>query len=646
MSLKLIAISSQIIILMLTHYLQLATFTSNQKETKNMDTNLGQVVLVKDINPGSDGSFLGFSDSGEFTEFNNKLYFRANDGVNGFELWVSDGTTTGTQLVADINQASFNPILPSGFTVFDNKLYFSANDGVNGGELWVSDGTTTGTQLIADINPDSNFFSPADFTIFKDKLYFRGNDGVNGNELWVSDGTKEGTQLVKDINPGNDGSFPSELTVLNNKLYFSANDGVNGGGLWVSDGTTNGTQLLKNIQIDFREGFTEVNNKLYFSASDVDFFQNEELWVTDGTTEETQLVKDINPGSSYGPIINSSSPRYLTEFNNKLYFSANDGVNGRGLWVSDGTTNGTQLLKDIEVDFSSDRKFAEFNNKLYFAAEDLNNTDSFSGSELWVTDGTADGTQLLKDIAPGSRFFGSEPGYFSVFNNKLYFSANDGVNGRELWVTDGTESGTQLVADINPGNDGSYARDLKVIGDELFFTANNGTTGLELFKLTLDGSATITGTNRSDNLNGTANADKIEGLNGNDTLNGLGGNDTLIGGNGNDNLVGGAGNDSLTGGNNSDTLSGGNGNDFLNGGAGFDVLTSGAGNDIFVLQKNSGGDSLVDFKRGSDKLGLSGDLEFDDLTLSGNTIKSGNELLATLVGVNTANLTEANFTEA
>ena len=154
----------------------------------------------------------------------------------------------------------------------------------------------------------------------------------------------------------------------------------------------------------------------------------------------------------------------------------------------------------------------------------------------------------------------------------------------------------------------------------------------------------IQGTTGSDTIQGTAAADKIAGLAGNDTLFGLADNDTLIGGGGNDNLVGGDGNDLLIGNSNSDRLSGGNGNDTLNGGIGFDILTGGAGSDRFILRNNQGSDSIVDFRLGRDKLVLAGDLEFEDLTLSGNTIKSGNEILATLIGVNTGNLTSANFT--
>jgi ELWxxDGT repeat protein len=533
-----------------------------------MENNLGKVTLVRDINLGSD---YGFNDSSIYNleVFNNKVYFSANNGVNGRELWVSDGTTGGTQLIKNINPGrnsygaprSSNPY---GFIELNNKLYFTANDRVNGGELWVTNGTENGTKLVVDINPGSES-SVYDYsnglTEFNNKLYFSANDGVNGRELWVTDGTTGGTKLLKDIDA--EGSYsssnPSDFTEFNNKLLFSADDGVNG----------------------------------------------TELWVTDGTTGGTKLVKDINPGSFEGyyggTYPDSSYPRYFTELNNKLLFSANDGVNGRELWVTDGTTGGTKLLKDINPGSS----------------------EGYNGETF-----------------PDSSYLND----FTIFNNKLYFSANDGENGTELWVTDGTANGTQLVADINPGSEGSDVGGLTVVGQELFFTANNGLTGRELFKLSFDNSTTITGTNGADNLNGNNLDNKIEGLNGEDTLSGLGGNDTLTGGNGKDSLDGGAGNDSLLGGIASDTLIGGNGNDILNGGAGSNLLTGGAGNDVFAIKSGNGSESIADFKLGKDLIGLTGELEFDDLTLSGNTIKAGSDLLATITGVETAGLTEADFT--
>ena len=605
-----------------------------------MDNNSSQVVLVKDINPGSGGS-----SPNNFTEFNDKLYFSASDNENGQELWVSDGTTEGTQLVENINPGSGSSS-PNNFTEFNDQLYFSASDNENDQELWVSDGTTEGTQLVKDINPGinpgvyyygyyygsyPNSSNPDQLTSVNNRLYFTANDNENGQELWVSDGTTEGTQLV---NPGDLTSIHRNLTKFNNKLFFAANDNENGQELWISDGTTEGTQLVKDINpgggfpnSSSPNNFTVFNNKLYFTASDGE--NSQELWVSDGTTEGTQLVKNINPGRG-------SFPSYLTEFKDKLYFKANDGENGFELWVSDGTTEGTQLVKDINPDGgfpngSNPSELTEFKDKLYFSAYDSEN-----GYELWVSDGTTEGTQLVKDINPGGGLAnGSRPGELTEFKDKLYFSAYDSENGRELWVSDGTTEGTQLVEDINPGSAGSAPRNLTVIGNELYFRANNGETGEELFKLIVDDSPTIiTGTNGSDNLVGTDSADQIEGGRGRDTLDGGKGNDTLLGGNGKDSLVGGTGDDSLIG---------GNGKDKLIGGAGDDLLTGGNGKDIFILSLDEGSDTITDFDLRCDRLGLSGNLEFNDLTFSGNTIEIDNQLVATLDGVNTQHLSADNF---
>ena len=79
---------------------------------------------------------------------------------------------------------------------------------------------------------------------------------------------------------------------------------------------------------------------LYFSASDHRY--GKELWASDGTPEGTHLVKNIRRGGT-----SSAAPRQLTRFGNRLYFTANDGIYGRELWTSDGTEAGTVLIKDL-----------------------------------------------------------------------------------------------------------------------------------------------------------------------------------------------------------------------------------------------------------------------------------------------------------
>jgi len=108
---------------------------------------------------------------------------------------------TGTTLVKDIVPGADNPF-PHNLTTVGNTLYFVADDRVNGYELWKSDGTATGTTLVKDIRPGEGSSSPYNLTAVGNTRHFIANDGVNGYGLWKSDGTATGTTLVKDIRPG------------------------------------------------------------------------------------------------------------------------------------------------------------------------------------------------------------------------------------------------------------------------------------------------------------------------------------------------------------------------------------------------------------------------------------------------------------
>src|SRR5262249_15548304 len=148
-----------------------------------------------------------------------RLYFTADDGVHGNEVWVSDGTAGGTQMLLDVNPTNGGPFGPGGphgsqasqFTPVGDRGYLNPHDGGSGQELWVTDGTAAGTHLVKDIDPTNNApfgfpEGPTQLTAYKGKVYFIANDGVTGNELWKSDGTEAGTVLVKDVNPGPGGS--------------------------------------------------------------------------------------------------------------------------------------------------------------------------------------------------------------------------------------------------------------------------------------------------------------------------------------------------------------------------------------------------------------------------------------------------------
>ena len=135
---------------------------------------------------------------------------------------------------------------PTNLVEVGGTLYFAAFDGVNGRELWKSDGTQAGTVMVKDIRPGSLSSSPDKLTNVGGTLYFTANDGTSGTELWKSDGTEAGTVLVKDITPGS-GSYspPTNLINVGGILYFTASDGVNGRELWKSDGTEAGTVMVR-----------------------------------------------------------------------------------------------------------------------------------------------------------------------------------------------------------------------------------------------------------------------------------------------------------------------------------------------------------------------------------------------------------------
>ena len=171
------------------------------------------IVLFRDINTGSgNGYFEDAMGIGSLIAVGNTLFMAANDGENGYELWKSDGTVSGTMMVRDINIGTADGIYLDLFegpsmTAVGNTLYFRANDGTNGQELWKSDGTASGTVVVKDIYSGSGGSDPSHLTAVGNTLYFVAYDTTNGRELWKSDGTANGTMMVKDINNGSGSSY-------------------------------------------------------------------------------------------------------------------------------------------------------------------------------------------------------------------------------------------------------------------------------------------------------------------------------------------------------------------------------------------------------------------------------------------------------
>ncbi|MBL0270164.1 MAG: hypothetical protein IPP99_16295 [Chitinophagaceae bacterium] len=161
--------------------------------------------VLKDINPYltlSSQTTAGYNYKG----YNGFVYYSADDGTNGFELWRTDGTEVNTELVKDIVTGAGSSS-PQAFFEMGGILYFSAISSGIGRELWKTDGTAAGTVLVKDINTGSASSSPSSFTEVNGVLYFTAVTSANGLELWKSDGSEAGTVLIKDILSGSTSSF-------------------------------------------------------------------------------------------------------------------------------------------------------------------------------------------------------------------------------------------------------------------------------------------------------------------------------------------------------------------------------------------------------------------------------------------------------
>lgn len=138
--------------------------------------------------------------------------------------------------------------------------------------------------------------------------------------------------------------------------------------------------------------------------------------------------------------VQSSSPVYLQEFNNEIFFSARNDGSGRELWSSDGTSLNTSLFIDIEpgeTDGLTTFYSTELNNELFFVAKDDYN---YSGGEIWKTDGTEVGSTLVTTY--NGRLFG-----MTTVGNEFFMTIKTDDNTLQIWKSDGTNSGTVLVKD-------------------------------------------------------------------------------------------------------------------------------------------------------------------------------------------------------
>ena len=302
------------------------------------DGTAGGTIPLADINPGT-----ASSNPDNFYPYNNLVLFHATDAARGTEYWKTDGTPGGTAILKDINPGAGN--FNTGASIpfpyrFNDKLFFVANDGVHGAEVWSTDGSEVNTILLKDIQ-SAPFSSTIVINAVKvgTKFFFTSSDLSSRFEMWQSDGTPDGTTLFKAFSPVDFGGSPfifppnqidfqnqtiSQPLFQGNKFFFTAGTVAEGVELWVSDGTLAGTMSVKNIGPGAADGvgfgrYAYTASNFYFAANNTT--QGLELWKSDGTELGTNIVADINPNAA-----NSDPTLFYYVTNGRLLFNASDNI--------------------------------------------------------------------------------------------------------------------------------------------------------------------------------------------------------------------------------------------------------------------------------------------------------------------------------
>lgn len=462
--------------------------------------------LLKDCNPQN-----GSSNQYGHVDLNNNLFFVADDGVNGEELWKSDGTEKGTTMVKNIGFEHFRSF-PKELTRVNDILYFTANDEKHGNELWKSDGTEMGTVLVKDINKGKSSSQPSLLTAYNQQLYFVVNENGLYSSIWQSSGTESTTISVAKIQQGSD-----KVKILNlvpaGRFLFLVGE-INGNlTLWSLQKGNNQLSFIKSFVSkanDSKVAFSVHGESLVFAASDEK--NNEELWISDGTKEGTKLLKELMVGSK------SSSPKHFFSHLDKVFFTANNAKNETELWQTDASLNGTKLIKklsdfdnnNIDIQYASIGKNLtmsvvvkqqnkhtvyglidnSFKSVATFNINDFQNRIGVVKGELYVKKLINPQEEILckldintnqqKDVIVKNNLgvFSSVLSFFE-WKGRFFAVANDGINGVELFEV--INNHFVVVKNINNKGVGSYPSSFRKLGSKFSFFSQASTQQFDLW---------------------------------------------------------------------------------------------------------------------------------------------------------------------
>lgn len=430
-----------------------------------MDTATRMIEPVLDMNPARDSVYVG-----SVQYFGDRVFYKVNPrNSTTLGLFSAVQNAEGRLLLDGIARSGFNGYSLGDVVASDGSFYFLADRPDTGTELWRTDGTPAGTRMVADLFPGP---SSPDISVplpGRERILFTAEHPEYGREIFGLRDGSEVIELLQDLNVRETGSFPMPLTAVNDRLLLSASTPCTGFELFSTQGSAATTVLVEDFCTGRESSHPRVNEIIGDTAYLRVFAGKKDLiYGSDGSATGTFV---LDPDGRLGEDPGVTGP---TRLGDRLLVRAFVPGVGQGLYSIDPPTGAYELIKLFESNFGgsdSGPGFVALNDSILLFDE----TTEAYGTELWRTDGTAEGTYLLKDIrrVEESGYYG-HIGQLSIIDGIAYFSADYGT-GRRLFRSDGTEAGTYELTgsgDLrSPGEVFAYA-------GRVYFVAGNGSRRL------------------------------------------------------------------------------------------------------------------------------------------------------------------------
>ncbi|GAB3702481.1 hypothetical protein GCM10027592_31950 [Spirosoma flavus] len=376
-------------------------------------------------------------------------------GLFGYDGYKLNLLATGTKEVVTVK--SFYPA-PSNACIetINGKVYFNACESGNDCYMWESDGTPANTKKIF---PVGYIYQ---MKAVYNRLYYdvyRTPDAY----LYMSDGTSAGYPIAS-INTlfnkprANAGDFfmASTGAYYKNEYYFTCTSANDGAILRIPAAKPDTVKIVHKAG-GLIQNYVVFKDRIFFRQA---YYSDGHIWSTDGTTAGTTPL--------WAPFNGGANPPFIHK--DKLYFSAfRSDEEGTQIIASDGTVEGT--ISVVRKGFINIFRGISAGKYFYFSNATVN-----LNWELWRSDGTQDGTQVVKDIRPDGSGYQDNFNFSIIAQDSIvYFTGTDTGITQDVWRSDGTELGTYKIVDFGSPNSYNYPNFYFLFENNLYFISNYST---------------------------------------------------------------------------------------------------------------------------------------------------------------------------